>query len=255
MYYNNGIINDDIINSIEELVMDFLMYRKQKKGRSMYSRHAYSQSASQAYGKVPYSALSVDDMLISDMLDAEDYNVPQIGMPNASLNYKDETNFFNDSMDYENNFFDFENTLGYENESEMIENCEEDFDAGNNCKNHNERNQKNLTTPSGERELEYIKYVFTETNKVLYPFVVSVINEYQYTNSPIYDEYVDKETIQQIVDQVIDMALSSVPELETIQPSEDNNYWSIYRILRSAVESLVLFRLFVVRRERNEPIY
>lgn len=105
---------------------------------------------------------------------------------------------------------------------------------------------------SRDREMELMRKLYTEINTFLYPFVIDALNEYEFIGSPIYSPMgIDRETISQIVDRVINLAEESLDQVGEAKNDRTGNYlreWDRWGLLRASVESLVLNDIFGIRR-------
>ena len=97
-------------------------------------------------------------------------------------------------------------------------------------------------------DTELVKALYSQINSMLYPFIVEVIDRYDYNNSPIYDEDgISRETLAQLVSQVLDMAAEQLDEIIV--------GWNRSGLLNAAVEALILNNIFMHRRPRRNRIY
>ncbi len=103
-----------------------------------------------------------------------------------------------------------------------------------------------------DREMELMRQLYTEINTFLYPFVIEALDEYEFIGSPIYSPMgIDRETISQIVDRVINLAEASLDQVGEAKNDRTGNYlreWDRWGLLRASVESLVLNDIFGIRR-------
>lgn len=103
-----------------------------------------------------------------------------------------------------------------------------------------------------EREIELMRKSYSEINSFLYPFITEVLDEFEFIGSPIYSiSGLDRETISQIVDRVIDLAEESIDQVGEAKNEITGNYlreWDRWGLLRSSVESLLLNDIFAIRR-------
>ena len=153
------------------------------------------------------------------------------------------------------------NNFNFEMKQENNGNNENNENNGNNGNNgNNERETREPRYPSSDfqpiytndREAELMRELYTEINTFLYPFVVKALNEYEFIGSPIYSVMgVDRETIAQIVDRVINLAEESLDQVGEVKNERTGNYlreWDRWGLLRASVESLVLNDIFGIRR-------
>lgn len=103
-----------------------------------------------------------------------------------------------------------------------------------------------------EREMELMRKSYSQINTALYPFVVGVLDEFEFIGSPIYNiNGIDRETISQMVDRVINLAEQSLDQVGEAKNERTGNYlreWDRWGLLRSTVESLLLNDIFAIRR-------
>ena len=75
----------------------------------------------------------------------------------------------------------------------------------------------NIRTDIPQRDMEIMKALYSQLNKVLSGYVERVVDDYEYINSPIYDELgIDRETLAQIVDKVINLAEEEMDDAQEI---------------------------------------
>lgn len=107
------------------------------------------------------------------------------------------------------------------------------------------------------RDRELLKQLYTNVNKILYPYVVRVIAEFDYMGSPIYDEMgIDRETMAQLVSRVLDLAQRDIDEVEEIR-TENDVYpmkWNRNMLIKNVTESLLLEYIFHDRRPRYRAL-
>ncbi len=106
-------------------------------------------------------------------------------------------------------------------------------------------------TPDQEMtDLEFILKLYGEVNRKLAPYVQTVLQEYDFNEGEL-AEQLDRETMAQIVDKVIDMARNSMEEVEDISLDDERSTWGRYRLLRALIEIQVLSDIFNSRQIRN----
>lgn len=102
------------------------------------------------------------------------------------------------------------------------------------------------------REMELMRNLYSTINSYLYPFIVSVLNEYEYEGSPIYNvRGIDRETLAQMLDRVLDVLEESIDQVGEIREEEIIKYlggWDRLNLLRSNIDSLLLTEIFTQRR-------
>ncbi len=97
-------------------------------------------------------------------------------------------------------------------------------------------------------EQKYYKAMFTDLNKTLQPYVTQVIKNNNYVGSPINDKYFDRESLAQIVSEVLQRAKNN-PKLVSFISSLDPK---VREIMKNLVEALVLGELFVIHRPNTK---
>ncbi len=101
-----------------------------------------------------------------------------------------------------------------------------------------------------KRDMDIMKALYSDINKLLSKYVEKIIDEYEYINSPIYDERgIDRETLAQIVDNVIRLAEEEMDEAQEISLEMQEAYlWSRRNMFRNLIQAIVLNEIFAVRR-------
>ncbi len=99
-----------------------------------------------------------------------------------------------------------------------------------------------------ERDMRYLKLLYSDLSKRILPIIDSVLKEYEYDGSPIYDEQMSREALGQIVDEVIAEAQKNMNQVEEITLDEDRYYWGKYFLLNTLVESLILNEIYGCKR-------
>ena len=75
----------------------------------------------------------------------------------------------------------------------------------------------NIRTDIPQRDMEIMKALYNELNSVLSGYVERIVDDYEYINSPIYDELgIDRETLAQIVDKVIKLTEEEMDDVQEI---------------------------------------
>lgn len=105
-------------------------------------------------------------------------------------------------------------------------------------------------TEISKRDMEIMKALYSELNSILNKFVERVVDEYEYLESPIYNEEgLDRETLAQIVDRVIGLAEEEMDEPQEIGlETQQADIWSRRNMFRNTIEAIVLSEIFAVRR-------
>jgi hypothetical protein len=110
-------------------------------------------------------------------------------------------------------------------------------------------------------EVELVRALYGKISSVLYPYVITVLDSYDYIDSPIYDnDGISRETLAQLVSRVLDLAekdLDGVGEirLEELPDSYTNTDWSKNNLLHAVVEVIILNNIFMYRRPRMRIFY
>lgn len=104
------------------------------------------------------------------------------------------------------------------------------------------------------RDIELMHILYRDINKAIYNVVNEVLDEYSYNGSPMYEEYIDRETVAQLTDQVMERMNKNFDDVQEIMLDE-NNYMSEYRtewnsqtLLEALIEAILLTEIFTVRR-------
>lgn len=130
-------------------------------------------------------------------------------------------------------FFNSKNIISAKNnmndvkDEEKIEQDEKYMDKYEQ-KNPNTNNNMNNMEEIGyikQREMELMRKSYSEINTFLYPFVLEVLDEFEFIGSPIYSvSGIDRETISQMVDRVIDLAEKSLDQVGEAKNERTGNY-------------------------------
>ncbi len=101
-----------------------------------------------------------------------------------------------------------------------------------------------------KRDMDIMKALYSDINKLLSKYVEKIIDEYEYINSPIYDERgIDRETLAQIVDNVIRLAEEEMDDAQEISLEIQEAYlWSRRNMFRNLIQAIVLNEIFAIRR-------
>ena len=92
----------------------------------------------------------------------------------------------------------------------------------------------------------------SDINASLMPYVIEVVNEQEFSGSPIFEGYLYRERLHQMVEDSLRRAASANPDVAAILRSSCQcQSWQPRQLLRAAVESLLIGELFFRRR----PIY
>lgn len=101
-----------------------------------------------------------------------------------------------------------------------------------------------------KRDIDIMKALYSDINKLINKYVEKIIDEYEYMDSPIYDENgIDRETLAQIVDSVIRSAEEEMDDAQEISLEvQQENLWNRRNMFKNLIESVVLNEIFAVRR-------
>jgi len=103
--------------------------------------------------------------------------------------------------------------------------------------------------------IEHKKYfseeLYCEINRMLDPYIESVLDEYEYVGSPIHEHKVCKETMTHIIDKVMKNSSVDILEIKEIHAEAMRNVWGRYKLLRALVEANVLHDIYYIRRPRH----
>lgn len=141
-----------------------------------------------------------------------------------------------------------ENDQNQNNENNNINNPNH-----NNTNNNNDNSNNNNLQYIDKAETELLRALYTEINKTLLPYVIEVLDTFEYAGSPVYaEEGITREFLAQVIDLVLRRAVSENDPIDEIfiENLEQGYYtpWSRWLLLRAATESIVLNEIFGVRR-------
>lgn len=107
-----------------------------------------------------------------------------------------------------------------------------------------------------KKDIDIMKSLYSDINKLLRKFVEKIIDGYEYIDSPIYDEQgIDRETLAQIVDKVINLAEEEMDDAQEISLEMQEVYlWSRRNMFKNLIEAIVLNEIFAVRRPNYRRI-
>ncbi len=115
----------------------------------------------------------------------------------------------------------------------------------------------NNTDGMNTADRQLLAKLYTNINKILYPYVVEVVSQFDYEGSPIYNEKgMDKETMAQLVIRVLDLAQKDNDEVEEIR-TENVPYpteWDRNMLLKNLIEAVLLSYVFNDRRPRYRTL-
>ena len=103
-----------------------------------------------------------------------------------------------------------------------------------------------------EYEMDYAHHLMSDISARLMPHVIEVLNEQEFTGSPIFEGYVYRERLHQLVESTLSRAAAANQDVAEIQNSTCQcSSWQRRQLLRAVVEALLIGELFFRRR----PIY
>ncbi|MCL2852141.1 MAG: hypothetical protein FWE20_03770 [Defluviitaleaceae bacterium] len=103
-----------------------------------------------------------------------------------------------------------------------------------------------------EYDLDYAHHLMSDISASIMPHVVDVINEQEFSGSPIFEGYLYRERLNQMVDDVLRRTAAVSAEAAEIMLSAcECPSWQRRQLLRAVAESLLISELFFRRR----PIY
>ncbi|MCL2616336.1 MAG: hypothetical protein FWD96_01675 [Defluviitaleaceae bacterium] len=103
-----------------------------------------------------------------------------------------------------------------------------------------------------EYDLDYAHHLMGEIASALMPHVIDVINENEFSGSSIFEGYLYRERLHQMIELALRRAAAANPAIaEITETSCGCRQWSHMQLLRAVVETLIIGELFFRRR----PIY
>lgn len=100
-------------------------------------------------------------------------------------------------------------------------------------------------------DLIYMNLLQSRVARILQPYVEMAIKEDLYTGSPVFNGYVDRDTVGTIVDKAIYYAKDDEENIANIIKDEDLSNWSKSELLRAVVQAMVLHEIFAIIRPEN----
>lgn len=93
---------------------------------------------------------------------------------------------------------------------------------------------------------DYIKALQSKQVKKLYGYVEEILREYDYDGSPTKNGYIDRETLNQIIDRVL-LKAQELEEIDEIIINENfKGMFNPRMLLRGLVELIIINELFIV---------
>ncbi len=102
-----------------------------------------------------------------------------------------------------------------------------------------------------QTDINYMQFVQSNLYKTLKPYVYKAISESDYEGSPIYNGYLDRDTIGSIVDKAIFYAEQDNSTVKTINENIDESSFSKATLLRAVVQAIVLDTIYFEFRPNN----
>ena len=103
-----------------------------------------------------------------------------------------------------------------------------------------------------EYELDYAHHLMSDISASLMPHVIEAVNEQEFSGSPIFEGYLYRERLHQMVEDALRRAQAANTDVAAIMRSScECQSWQRRQLLRAVVESLLIGELFFRRR----PIY
>ncbi len=98
----------------------------------------------------------------------------------------------------------------------------------------------------------YMKLLQSDVVKKIRPYVDKALEDEKYEGSPIYNGYIDRDTINTIVDRAIYYASQDYPEITQLFSNIDTSEYSKTTLLRALVHQLVLSTIYYELRPENK---
>ena len=123
-------------------------------------------------------------------------------------------------------------------------------------KSSNERTKNRKVCDITESESKIVKALYSKINSKIDSYIQKIMNKYEYEGSPVYsDDGITRETLAQIINQVMDEMKKDFDEVEEIILEFDGyEDFSRNNILNMLVEALVLNEIFLTRRPKYRRI-
>lgn len=103
-------------------------------------------------------------------------------------------------------------------------------------------------------DMDYMKSLTGESYQNIYPYVIEVLNEYEFQGCPMFIEGMDNSFIDTVVKKIISRAAAHIKEVKEIEKERTNGLWGRKELLRSFVRMCVLSELFGCRRPNYRRI-
>ncbi len=209
--------------SVDESCNDFNLYNKDKKLYYYNYFNKYSQSKKIKSIKFNNPTIKLPDICTEN----KDYTILEVNPKNEYISEKcncekNEQYGTPQNTQRKSNFINFENS--------------------------NSDKQKLNTNNDVQEEMDFFENLLSEINKRIYPHMLNVLNKEEYEGSPIYNNYLDREYIAQLVDKVLDNIINSIEEADDINMDTKRGHWCRYSLLRALIEKHILCELYSFRR-------
>ena len=91
-------------------------------------------------------------------------------------------------------------------------------------------------------------------NSKLENIIDEVLDDYEYDGSPIFESEIDRETLNQIIQKIIDMAINKIDEFKNIknETQAQNTGVNSYTILKSLIEAMLINNIFHKRKNMRD---
>ncbi|MBR1442476.1 MAG: hypothetical protein IJ583_02960 [Firmicutes bacterium] len=132
-----------------------------------------------------------------------------------------------------------------------IESIQKKFFTDHQPANISDPDEKNIKASNTSYDKELMYELYSEINKRLLPYVLDIIEEYKYDGSPIYrEDGIDRETLAQMVDKVIERSQSDIDAVEEIMLENVNaasyaDKWEKNDLLKSLVATMLLADIYM----------
>lgn len=134
------------------------------------------------------------------------------------------------------------------NRQKEVENIIIDFLEYVSVSERNKIENRQTTKIPFHEDLQYMKLLYGDIGKILAPYVESVVEEFDYEGSPIYNDYIDRHTINQMVFLVFSRGKERLYQVEEIYLSDDFNPWGEKNLLRQLIQTMILNEVYSIKR-------
>lgn len=143
--------------------------------------------------------------------------------------------------------------INEDNNQNLNNNTNNSNDTTNNNTNPSNNTDNSNIQYIGENETELLRALYTEINKTLLPYVIEILDTFEYSGSPVYAaEGITREFLAQVIDLVLRRAVSENDPIDEIfTENNEQDYftpWSRWMLMRSVTEGIILNEIFSVRR-------